>query len=68
MDGQYDIGETITNDNIANEDHELKDTVVRTTYVCGGCGKDVRLDRDGNIKCNDCGHRIFYKKRDRKLL
>lgn len=40
----------------------------QTTYICGSCGKDVKVDKDSGIKCMFCGHRIFYKKRDRKLL
>jgi len=33
-----------------------------------GCGKDNKLDKDSPIRCSHCGHRIFYKKRERKLL
>lgn len=33
-----------------------------------GCGKDNKLDKDSVIRCIHCGHRIFYKKRERKLL
>ena len=39
------------------------DQVPKTTYICGSCGKDVKVDRDSGIKCLFCGHRIFYKKR-----
>lgn len=51
-----------------DEEMEQKDQIPRTAYICGGCGKDVKLDKDSNIRCMYCGHRIFYKKRDRKLL
>lgn len=37
-------------------------------YVCGSCGKDNKLDENSVIRCHNCGHRIFYKKRERKLL
>lgn len=53
----------------------------KVTYICGGkqlfpsvlilclgCGKDNKLDKDSVIRCIHCGHRIFYKKRERKLL
>ncbi|CDW74081.1 dna-directed rna polymerases and iii subunit rpabc4-like [Stylonychia lemnae] len=40
----------------------------KVTYICGGCGKDNKLDKDSVIRCTHCGHRIFYKKRERKLL
>ena len=37
-------------------------------YVCGSCGKDNTLDENAVIRCYNCGHRIFYKKRERRLL
>ena len=37
-------------------------------YSSIGCGKDNKLDKDSVIRCIYCGHRIFYKKRERKLL
>lgn len=49
-------------------DEEDPNQQPRTTYICGGCGKDVKLDKDAGIRCIYCGHRIFYKKRERKLL
>ena len=59
--GQMHIGDDLEIENPA-------DQVPKTTYICGSCGKDVKVDRDSGIKCLFCGHRIFYKKRDRKLL
>ena len=55
---------------------------VRVHYVCAGklnnqinsnsflldCGKDNTLDKDAVVICMFCRHRIFYKKRERKLL
>ena len=32
------------------------------------CGKENTLDQKSVIRCIVCGHRIFYKKRERKLL
>ena len=37
-------------------------------YICGSCGKDNAFDGEQCVKCHTCGHRIFYKKRERKLL
>lgn len=25
--------------------------VMKTTYICGNCGKNVKLDRDAGIRC-----------------
>lgn len=42
---------------------------LQVVYICGGCGKDVRIiDQGMGIRCNHCAHRIFYKKRDRKCI
>ena len=35
---------------------------------CLDCGKENTLDQKSVIRCIVCGHRIFYKKRERKLL
>ena len=54
----------------------------RVQYVCGGkylsshwqddggldCGKESALDNNAHVRCFHCNHRIFYKKRERKLL
>jgi len=40
----------------------------KTSYICGNCGKDAQFDKDSGIRCTHCGHRIFYKKRERKPL
>lgn len=64
---------------INDEDMESREKP-KVTYICGGknsirsktfsigCGKDNRLDKDSVIRCIHCGHRIFYKKRERKLI
>ena len=56
-----------------NVDDELNlqnqaDSGPKTTYICGNCGKDAKFDKDTGIRCVHCGHRIFYKKRERKPL
>ena len=37
-------------------------------YPFSDCGKENTLDQKSVIRCIVCGHRIFYKKRERKLL
>jgi DNA-directed RNA polymerases I, II, and III subunit RPABC4 len=44
------------------------DHTAAVIYVCGKCGKDNKLDGEAVIKCISCGGRIFYKKRERKLI
>jgi DNA-directed RNA polymerase I, II, and III subunit RPABC4 len=42
---------------------------LQVVYICGGCGKDVKIIEQGTgIRCTHCAHRIFYKKRDRKCI
>ncbi len=53
----------------------------KVVYICGGkkiilrlkicivgCGKENAFDRDSVIRCIHCGHRIFYKKREKKPI
>jgi len=40
----------------------------QVVYTCGGCGKDVKIDKETGIRCSHCSHRIFYKKRERKCI
>ncbi len=44
--------------------------VMRFVYLTSGigCGKENKLDKDSVIRCIHCGHRIFYKKRERKMI
>ncbi len=48
-----------------------------TVYVCGcnyiwsnliACGNDNEIRPKESIQCKDCGGRIFYKKRTRRLV
>jgi DNA-directed RNA polymerase I, II, and III subunit RPABC4 len=37
-------------------------------YVCGQCGSPTRLKPGEPIQCRECGYRILYKKRTRKVV
>ncbi len=37
-------------------------------YVCGECHKDNELKSTDVIRCNECGYRILYKKRTKRLI
>ena len=37
-------------------------------YVCGDCHKENEIKPKDPIRCNDCGHRIMYKKRTKRLV
>ncbi|MBT4870037.1 MAG: DNA-directed RNA polymerase subunit P [Candidatus Diapherotrites archaeon] len=34
------------------------------SYRCAKCGKEIENIEDGMVRCQSCGHRILYKKRD----
>ncbi|CDY25691.1 hypothetical protein HID58_057559 [Brassica napus] len=38
------------------------------TYVCGDCGQENTLKSGDVIQCRECGYRILYKKRTRRVL
>lgn len=37
-------------------------------YICGECHKENEIRPKDAIRCRECGYRILYKKRCRKLM
>uniref|UniRef100_A0A915BHA3 DNA-directed RNA polymerases I, II, and III subunit RPABC4 n=1 Tax=Parascaris univalens TaxID=6257 RepID=A0A915BHA3_PARUN len=37
-------------------------------YICGECHSENEIRPKDAIRCRDCGYRILYKKRCRKLM
>ncbi|KAI8983092.1 DNA directed RNA polymerase [Pilobolus umbonatus] len=38
------------------------------TYICADCGQENQLKPREPIRCQDCGHRIMYKKRTKRMV
>ncbi|PWA59667.1 hypothetical protein CTI12_AA389560 [Artemisia annua] len=38
------------------------------TYICGDCGQENTLKVGDVIQCRECGYRILYKKRTRRIV
>lgn len=39
-----------------------------TQYLCGDCSSTVGLRKGDPIRCKECGHRILYKERTKRLV
>ncbi|KAH8789325.1 DNA-directed RNA polymerases I, II, and III subunit RPABC4 [Hyaloscypha finlandica] len=37
-------------------------------YLCGDCNAKVPLKRGDPIRCKECGHRVLYKERTKRLV
>ncbi|KAK1389196.1 hypothetical protein POM88_017374 [Heracleum sosnowskyi] len=37
-------------------------------YICGDCGQENTLKPGDVIQCRECGYRILYKKRTRRIV
>lgn len=37
-------------------------------YTCGGCGAEVSIKSGDVIQCRECGYRILYKKRTKRVV
>lgn len=37
-------------------------------YECGDCAKKVFLKPQDPVRCQECGHRILYKPRTRRVI
>ncbi|KAI8322014.1 hypothetical protein GQ54DRAFT_260699 [Martensiomyces pterosporus] len=41
---------------------------VLMTYMCADCGADNDIKPKEPIRCRECGYRILYKKRTKKMV
>jgi len=39
-----------------------------TQYLCGECNSKVSLARGDAIRCKECGHRVLYKERTKRMV
>ncbi|XP_015261349.1 PREDICTED: DNA-directed RNA polymerases I, II, and III subunit RPABC4 [Gekko japonicus] len=37
-------------------------------YICGECHKENEINAKETIRCRECGYRIMYKKRTKRLV
>ncbi|XP_034278414.1 DNA-directed RNA polymerases I, II, and III subunit RPABC4 isoform X1 [Pantherophis guttatus] len=37
-------------------------------YICGDCHKENEIKARDPIRCRECGYRIMYKKRTKRLV
>ncbi|KAJ6083985.1 hypothetical protein N7486_010785 [Penicillium sp. IBT 16267x] len=37
-------------------------------YLCGECSARVPIKRGDQIRCKDCGHRVLYKERTKRMV
>ncbi|PSN72780.1 hypothetical protein BS50DRAFT_568386 [Corynespora cassiicola Philippines] len=37
-------------------------------YTCGDCDSVVTLKRGEPIRCRNCGHRVLYKQRTKRMV
>jgi DNA-directed RNA polymerases I, II, and III subunit RPABC4 len=37
-------------------------------YLCGDCGAENTIKPGDVIRCRDCGYRILYKKRTKRVV
>ncbi|KAF3932275.1 hypothetical protein ABW19_dt0204160 [Dactylella cylindrospora] len=37
-------------------------------YLCADCGKAVTLNKGDPIRCKECGFRILYKERTKRMV
>ncbi|KAI8874076.1 hypothetical protein GQ42DRAFT_160105 [Ramicandelaber brevisporus] len=37
-------------------------------YICADCGAETEIRPREPIRCRDCGYRVLYKKRTRRMV
>jgi DNA-directed RNA polymerase I, II, and III subunit RPABC4 len=43
-------------------------TQAAVAYICGDCGAENTLRAGDVIRCRECGYRILYKKRTKRIV
>ncbi|KAK9481414.1 DNA directed RNA polymerase [Lipomyces japonicus] len=38
------------------------------TYLCANCAAPNTLNRNDPVRCRECGHRVLYKQRTRRMV
>ncbi|KAF8542714.1 DNA directed RNA polymerase [Trichophaea hybrida] len=51
-------------------DRSYQQTAATATmhYLCAECGVKVGINKGEPIRCKECGHRILYKQRTRRMV
>lgn len=47
---------------------EFRDDNALMKYLCGDCGSHTPLRKSDPIRCKDCGCRVLYKERTKRLV
>jgi len=37
-------------------------------YICGECHSENEIKKSDPVRCRECGYRIMYKKRTKRLI
>lgn len=37
-------------------------------YLCANCASNVSLSKGEAVRCKECGHRVLYKERSRRII
>lgn len=48
--------------------YQTAQPVAAVAYICGDCGAENTLKGGDVIRCRDCGYRILYKKRTKRVV
>ncbi|KAM0004378.1 putative RNA polymerase archaeal subunit P/eukaryotic subunit RPABC4 [Helianthus debilis subsp. tardiflorus] len=52
----------------SNSNQSMDPAPEPVTYICGDCGQENTLKVGDVIQCRECGYRILYKKRTRRIV
>ncbi|KAJ5133649.1 RNA polymerase archaeal subunit P/eukaryotic subunit RPC10 [Penicillium atrosanguineum] len=67
----YQVPSMGTQNAFSNEGSGFNSMAVDTpsvVYLCGECSARVPLKRGDQIRCKDCGHRVLYKERTKRMV
>ncbi|KAJ5638135.1 RNA polymerase archaeal subunit P/eukaryotic subunit RPC10 [Penicillium odoratum] len=64
----YQVPSSVGNQNAFSNDGGMAIEVPSVVYLCGECSARVPIKRGDQIRCKDCGHRVLYKERTKRMV
>ncbi|CAK9297156.1 unnamed protein product [Gordionus sp. m RMFG-2023] len=55
-------------DSIVEPQNEIQALPQKMIYICGDCHSENEIKSKDPIRCRECGYRIMYKKRTKRLI
>ncbi len=68
LDQEHEAGEYLRSGQTCIMDTVQQPQALGVAYLCGECGSENAIKPGDVIRCRECGYRILYKKRTKRVV